>query len=194
MLRTNVFFYNITTKGNGMNINLYDIFDFYELRIKSHVAAVNYFASLLGYHFPEHDSDKVKEPIRTGYAYIFYRTYHKNFHPTDEHVALCNDAIKLHHLAATHHIQHYNHVSEIPLINVYEMVADWASANFEQQNIIHDPKTVDLETWFENNMANRGWRDEQIDVIKKSFEIIHKNTDDEYVKSIWAPLLEKADL
>lgn len=177
-----------------MNININDIFDFYELRIKSHVASVNYFASLLGYHFPEHDGDKVKEPIRTGYAYIFYKTYHKNFHPMPEHVALCDDAIKLHHFGATHHIQHYKHVSEIPLIHIYEMIADWASANFEQMNIIRDPEAVELETWFQNKMAGQGWTDEQMNIIQKSFEIIHTNIDAEHVKSIWAPLLEKADL
>ena len=177
-----------------MNINMNDIFEFYELRIKSHVAAVNYFASLLGYHFPEHDGDKVKEPIRTGYAYIFYKTYHKNFHATPEHESLCRDAINLHHFAATHHIQHYKHVSEIPLVNVYEMVADWASANFEQKNIIQDPGAIEIETWFQNKMANQGWTNEQMDIINKSFEIIRKNTDAEYVTSIWAPLLEKADL
>ena len=177
-----------------MNINVNDIFDFYELRVKSHVAAVNYFASLLGYHFPEHDGDKTAEPVRTGYSYIFYKTYHKNFHPTPEHESLCRDAINIHHAGATHHIQHYNHVSEIPLIHVYEMVADWASANFEQKNIIRDPEAVEIETWFENKMANLGWTDEQMEIIKKSFEIIHEKTDDEYVKSIWAPLLEKADL
>ena len=177
-----------------MNINVNDIFDFYELRVKSHVAAVNYFSSLLGYHFPEHDSDKVKEPIRTGYAYIFYKTYHKNFNSTPEHEALCRDAINLHHVGATHHIQHYKNVSEIPDVHVYEMVADWASANFEQLNILHEPDSVLIDTWFEKNMANLGWTPHQLEIIKNSFEIINKNTDDEYVKSIWQPLLAKADL
>ena len=74
------------------------------------------------------------------------------------------------------------------------MVADWASANFEQQNIIQDPESVDLEIWFQNKMANQGWTNEQMDIINKSFEIIRKNTDAEYVTSIWAPLLEKSDL
>lgn len=171
-----------------------DIFDFYELRIKSHVAAVNYFASLLGYHFPEHDSDKVREPIRTGYAYIFYKAYHKNFHPTAEHLALCKDAQDTHHKHAAHHVESYKHAFEIPLIHIYEMVADWASANFEQKNILKDPESVELETWFNNNMGNLDWTNEQIDIIKKSFKIIEINTDVEYVKSIWAPLLEKADL
>ena len=43
-------------------------------------------------------------------------------------------------------------------------------------------------------MANQGWTNKQMDIINKSFEIIRKNTDAEYVTSIWAPLLEKSDL
>ncbi len=177
-----------------MNINVNDIFDFYELRIKCHVESMNYFASLLGYHFPEHDSDKVREPIRTGYSYIFYKTYHKNFHPTAEHEALCRDAVNLHHAYATHHIQHYKDATEIPDINLYEMVADWASANFEQMNIIHDPESVQIQTWFNNKMANQGWSDHQLEIITKSFDIIDKNTDIETITKIWQPILEKADL
>jgi len=177
-----------------MNINLDDIFDFYELRIKCHVASMNYFASLLGYHFPEHDSDKVREPIRTGYAFIFYKTYHKNFHATPEHEALCNDAIKLHHEYATHHLQHYQNAQDIPDVNLYEMVADWASANFEQMNIIHEPDSVSLEEWFNKKMANAGWSDHQLEIMKKSFDIINKNTDVEMITNIWQPILEKSDL
>lgn len=177
-----------------MNINVNDIFDFYETRIKCHVNSMNYFASLLGYHFPEHDSDKVIEPIRTGYSYIFYKTYHRNFHATPEHEALCKDAINLHHAHASHHIQSYTDVSQIPDVRIYEMVSDWASANFEQMNIIHEPDSVSLTTWFKNKMAQLPWTKHQLEIINKSFEIIDKNTDEEKVKVIWQPVLEKADL
>lgn len=177
-----------------MNINVNDIFDFYETRIKCHIESMNYFASLLGYHFPEHDSDKVQEPIRTGYSYIFYKTYHKNFHPTPEHETLCKDAINLHHAHAPHHIQYYTDVSQIPDVRIYEMVSDWASANFEQMDIIHEPDSVPLEIWFKNKMAKLPWTKHQLEIFKKSFEIIDKNTDIEKVKVIWQPVLEKADL
>lgn len=177
-----------------MQINVNDIFDFFNRRVKCHVESVNYFAGLLGYHFPEHDSDKIIEPIRTGYAYIFYQTYHKNFHPTHEHELLCQDAINIHHATATHHVQHYKHVSEIPPIRIYEIVSDWASANFEQQNILHYPESVDLPIWFQNKMAHLEWTDEQMDIFKKSFEIFREKTDQDQVKAIWQPLLEDADI
>ena len=177
-----------------MKIDMKDIFEFFELRIKSHITAVNYFAELLGYHFPEHDCNKIIEPIRTGYAYIFYQTYHKNFHPTAEHLALYKEAQDIHHSHTPHHIQYYKHVSEIPDIYLYEMVADWASANFEQKNIIKCTDTKSIEQWFQENMAQFDWAPNQLEIIKKSFDIIKKNTNAEYVKTIWQPLLEKSDL
>ena len=177
-----------------MNINVDDIFDFYELRISCHVTAVNYFASLLGYHFPEHDNDKAKEPIRTGYAYIFYKNYHKNFHLLPGHVELCGIARQTHHAHAPHHIPFYTDVSQIPDIRIYEMVSDWASANFEQKHIIKETDSIPLEQWFNENMAQLPWSQNQLDIIKKSFAIIKEKTDSKYVKTIWQPLLEKVDL
>ncbi|MBR5904372.1 MAG: hypothetical protein IKZ49_02445 [Alphaproteobacteria bacterium] len=177
-----------------MNILMGDIFDFYELRISCHIKSMNYFADILGYHFPEHDRDKVVEPIRTGYAYVFYNTYHKNFHLTPEHEALCKDARRLHHEHASHHIQAYNNVSEIPDICIYEMIADWSSANFEQMNIIKDKDAISIEEWFDKNMSSLGWTEHQLEIIKNSFEKIAKTTDEETITKIWLPLLEKADL
>lgn len=177
-----------------MNINMDDIFEFYEMRIKSHVASVNYFAGLLGYHFPEHDSDKIIEPIRTGYACIFYQTYHKNFHLTDQQIELCHDAKRTHHIHAPHHIEHYQSVNEIPDVYLYEMLSDWASANFEQTNILFDEFAGSLEQWFDKNMSHLPWTKHQLEIIEKSFQIFTENTDTEMVKTIWQPLLEKSDL
>ena len=177
-----------------MNINMNDVFDFYENRIKCHVESVNYFAGLLGYHFPEHDSDKVIEPIRTGYAYVFYNTYHKNFHLTDDMSALCKDAHDTHHKHASHHIEAYKNVKEIPDVCLYEIVSDWASANFEQMNIIHDKEAVSLQTWFNRNISQLGWNKHQMDIIQKSFAVFDQKTDANKVKAIWQPLLEHADL
>ena len=87
-----------------MRIDLNDIFDFYELRLKCHVKSVNYFASILGYHFPEHDNDKNHEPIRTGYAYVFYKNYHKNFYLKSEHTK------RLGFLVLTHRITVYKNI------------------------------------------------------------------------------------
>ncbi len=171
-----------------------DIFDFYENRIKCHVESVNYFADLLGYHFPEHDGDKIIEPIRTGYAYVFYNKYHKNFHLTDDMVALCKDAQNIHHKHASHHVEAYKDVKDIPDVHLYEIVSDWASANFEQINIIKEQDALYLQPWFNKEMSNLGWTKHQMDIIQKSFDIFDKQTDKNKVKAIWQPLLEKADL
>ena len=177
-----------------MNIDLNDIYEFSKLRIACHVESVNYFAGLLGYHFPEHDNDKNVEPMLTGYAYIFFAMYHKNFHLLPEHEQLCTDAKRDHHTHATHHIRYYKRVADIPDIRLYEMVADWASANFEQKDIICLPDAVCISDWFKQNHGNMDWTAHQLDLINKSIQIIDKNTDEKAVRKIWEPVLEKSDL
>ena len=177
-----------------MNIDTKDIYEFSKLRIACHVESMNYFAGLLGYHFPEHDNDKNVEPMRTGYAYIIYSIYHKNFHLTPEYEKLCREAHKTHHEHATHHIQHYKNVADIPDIRIYEMVSDWASANFEQMHIICVKDAICINDWFEKNHSDIAWTPHQLDIIKKSIQIINENTDEETLRKIWAPVLEKSDL
>ena len=172
-----------------MIINTDDIFKFYEKRIECHIKSVNYFASLLGHNFPDHDRDKVKEPIRTGYAYIFYNNYHPQLNLMNEYFDLCKDAHDTHHKHATHHIEHYDNVQNIPDVSLYEMFADWNSANFEQINILHEPDAILLDEWFDKNMSKLPWSDYQLEIIKKSFETIKEKTDKEIVESIWQELL-----
>ena len=62
-----------------MYIPVEKILDFYEKRTCAHIKSVNYFAGLIGYHFPEHDNDKMTGTIRTGYAHITYAKYHPEF-------------------------------------------------------------------------------------------------------------------
>ena len=176
-----------------MKIDLKDIFDFYELRIKCHVDSLNYFASLLGYHFPEHDNDKVKEPIRTGYAYIFYNQYHKGFHLKPEHIELCHKAHDEHHIHSPHHIEYYKTVSDIPDIRLYEMVSDWASANFEQNEIIKDKNSVSLHKWFES-ISFLPWTRHQLEIINSAFNTFELKTDMAQISAIWKPVLSEFDL
>jgi len=176
-----------------MKVDVSYIFKFYETRLKCHVTAVNYFASLLGHSFPDHDGDKNKEPIRTGYAYVFYNKYHPDgglLYLKKDYAELCKDAQNEHHKHATHHVQYYSNVSQIPDVRLYEMISDWASANFEQTNILGDTQTPCLEKWFDNNMAHLPWTEHQIDIINKSFKIIREKTDKNKVISIWDELVK----
>ena len=177
-----------------MNIDLNEIFDFFEARIMCHVKSVNYFADLLGYHFPEHDKDKIVEPLRIGYAYIFYAAYHKKIQLLPQHFELCHDAKMLHHNHSTHHIEYYKHVNDIPDVRLYEIVSDWASANFEQMNIIHESGALPISQWFDKNMSHLGWSEHQLEIIKKSFEIFELKTDKNKLLDIWKTLVEKSDL
>ena len=176
-----------------MQIDVKDIFDFYELRIKCHIESVNYFASILGYHFPEHDSNKTHEPIRTGYAYTFYSKYHKNFYLRPEHSELCEKAQDDHHKHSPHHIEYYEKVSDIPDVRLFEMLSDWASANFEQKNIIKDNKCGSLREWFKT-ISSLQWTKHQLDIINSAFDIFEAKTDTEQISTIWKPVLSKSDL
>ena len=173
-----------------MQVSVDDIFKFCETRIACHVKAVNYFAGILGYAFPEHDDDKTTEPIRTGYAYIFYNNYHPDLHLMNEYFDLCNDAQQIHHKHATHHVQHYDNVQNIPDVILYEMVSDWSSANFEQRNIIKSPDAKPITEWFEQNMAALPWTQHQLDLIHNSLKTIQEKTDTDAVKAIWQDLLK----
>ena len=176
-----------------MRIDLNDIFDFYELRLKCHVKSVNYFASILGYHFPEHDNDKNHEPIRTGYAYVFYKNYHKNFYLKSEHTELCKKAHDDHHKHSPHHIEYYKNVSSIPDIRLFEMLSDWASANFEQKNIIKEQDSIYLREWFKT-ISSLPWTNHQMDIINSAFDVFEQKTNTAEITEIWNPILEKADL
>ncbi len=177
-----------------MKILLSEIFDFYALRLKSHVASVNYFADLFGFHFPEHDGDKVKEPLRTGYAYIVYNNYHKNFWISLQQMELCLDSQKMHHEHAPHHLQFYTDVSQIPDLRIYEMISDWASANFEQKNIICDKNAISLRQWFDKNKSGVSWNKHQLEIINDGIAKISEKTDEKILKNIWKSVLEKSDL
>ena len=173
-----------------MKIDLKDIYDFFELRIACHVRSVNYFASLLGYHFPEHDQDKLQEPFRTGYAYVFYTAYHKNFCLKPEHKELCKQAHDDHHKHSLHHIEYYENVADIPDIRLYEMISDWASANFEQRNIIKAKDSLSLDKWFHNNMSSLPWTEHQTNIILSAFDTLKKQTDTKQIMAIWEPVSE----
>ena len=46
-----------------MKISVEKIFQFHRLRTQTHIDCLNYYAGLLGYHFPEHDNDKNHDTI-----------------------------------------------------------------------------------------------------------------------------------
>ena len=118
-----------------MKIPADKILEFHYKRTSTHISCLNYFAGLLGYHFPEHDNDKTYDPIKTGYAYINWAKYHEFCQVTSPQRNLYNSVRTEHYRTQPHHIEYYTDVSKIPNIHLVEMVCDWHSANFEQRFI-----------------------------------------------------------
>ena len=92
-----------------MHIPVETIIDFHHKRTQCHIDCVNYFAGLLGYHFPEHDNDKNKNPIQIGYAYVNYAKYHcAHLLPAQQDAF--RYACQEHHKNNLHHIEHGNKI------------------------------------------------------------------------------------
>ena len=178
-----------------MHIPVETIIDFHHKRTQCHIDCVNYFAGLLGYHFPEHDNDKNIEPMRTGYAYNNYAKYHPNYNLPANYEDLAKIAITTHHEHASHHVDFYGgDVSKIPNIHLLEMICDWASANFEQVFVLRDYEFETVWEWFNARMKHLNWTDKQLKMIRETTEFLNERTDKEALMQIWQPALEKSDL
>ncbi len=171
-----------------MLIPIEDIIEFHKIRTQCHINCMNYFAELLGYHFPEHDNDKNHDPIRIGYAYHNYAKYH-GAHETPAQLAAFRKSNREHHKTQPHHIEYYQNVFDIPDIVLIEMVCDWFSANFEQNHITCDGGYPDIQTYFDMALSHLPWTGAQRTLINKLIrELEQKSVYKDIVKH-WAPVL-----
>ena len=173
-----------------MAVTLKTIMDFHHKRTQAHIDCLNYFAGLLGYHFPEHDNDKNSGQMQTAYAYMNYAKYHPELHLSDARIELFHEMHDEHHRMQSHHIEHYKSASEISDITLIEMICDWFSANFEQNHITHKGGASCVREYFDTCMQQKmDWSEKQIAMIDEmiDFLAIYANHDD--IMSIWRPLL-----
>ena len=178
-----------------MTIAIEDIYEFHRVRTACHIATLNWFAGLLGMQFPEHDNDKNIEPMRTGYAYKNYASYHHGYYLPENYDELFNIACSTHHKHATHHVEFYgNDVSKIPDIVLAEMLCDWASANFEQRFVLCDYKFNTVWDWFVASMADMNWTPKQLKKIRDMAEFLDGHIDKDAVLEIWETVLTSSEL
>ena len=174
-----------------MKVSIDKIYEFHKKRTACHVASVNYFAGLLGYQFPEHDNDKNAEPMRTGYAYKNYATYHPEYNLPDNYAELFGVAHKTHHEHASHHIESYSgDVSRIPDVCLIEMICDWFSANFEQVFIQHDLTYATVKSWLDMKIAHLNWSDAQLQIIHETSELLERTRDNDVLVRIWEEICQ----
>ncbi len=172
-----------------MKISATTILEFHTKRTQCHVDSLNYFAGLLGYHFPEHDNDKNHDPIRIGYAYANYVAYHPHAVMSDVARDAMHAAHSEHHHTAPHHVEYYQSVADIPHIILIEMICDWHSANFEQKNILHRCSYDSVADFFQRAMAGRDWTEVQRAFILETIARLAEIADYDQVFEIWRPLL-----
>ncbi len=168
-----------------MQIPIDTIFEFHKQRTDAHINTLNYYASLLGYHFPEHDNDKLTEPYRTGYAYRNYANHHTGTKMLPQHEELFWIAHDEHHRMAAHHIEHYENVQNISNTTLIEMICDWHSANFEEKNIRGHSKFNNVMEYFYADMAHHPWTDAQRTFIIDTINTLSHLTNEADVYKIW---------
>ena len=175
-----------------MQIPIETILDFHTKRIQAHIRCVNYFAGLIGYHFPEHDNDKLLGTIRNGYAYMAYKKYHPEFMLTKAQHEFYTFAHDEHHKTQPHHLEYYKHdVSRISDITLIEMICDWHSASFEQRFITHEDSIgYSVYDYFSTHLHHLKWSPHQLGLIQTMFDFLDMYTSHTDVMSIWAPLTD----
>lgn len=176
-----------------MNVRLSTIMEFHQIRTQAHIDCLNYFAGLMGYHFPEHDNDKNSDTMQTAYAYMNYAKYHPEFTLSNARRELWHEMHTEHHRMQAHHLEHYDDVSEISDITLIEMVCDWFSASFEQRYITHeDPNDYTVQQFFDINLRDNPkykWSKHQIELICSSIDFLEMYSNYDDIMAIWRPLL-----
>lgn len=176
-----------------MAISADKILDFHHKRTTAHINCLNYYAGLLGYHFPEHDNDKLSGPIQRGYAYVNWVKYHPDCKMTMAQRDLYHDMHAEHHKTQPHHIEYYDDISKISDMTLIQMVCDWHSANFEQIFITHETSPQSVIEYFQGFLLNKpglNWTDHQIDLIYQTSTFLDTYSDFDTVMNIWRPILD----
>lgn len=174
---------------NGvMQVSVDDVMNFHILRTQCHVNTVNYFAKLLGVQFPLHDSDKYSEPCSSAYAYINYALHHPDCVLRPEQIDAFRAAQIEHHRLQPHHFEHYSDATQIPPLCISEMVCDWHSANFEQNNIVHKSEFPTIMDFYTRRVIPRNLTRQQTAQIMQHFETIKSAFNPSDVMSIWADI------
>lgn len=173
-----------------MTIPIEEIINFHKKRTDCHIQTLNYFAELLGYQFPEHDSDKYIQPYITGYAYYNYVRYHRNCTLLPQQIEAFKASHDEHHRMQPHHTEYYQSMNDVPDSYLIEMICDWHSANFEQNIITHEMGFASVSDFFKKSKAHLDWNSKQLETIKTSIDKISKVADYDVVNKIWLQLLQ----
>ena len=164
--------------------------EFHHKRTQAHIDCLNYYAGLLGYHFPEHDNDKNSGPMRDAYAYFNYAKYHPEFTLSAARHDLWRDMHDEHHHMQPHHIGHYTHASEISDVTLVEMICDWHSANFEQNYVSHEGGPTSVREFFDTCLRNKiDWTASQIATIDEIIDFLSIYANHDEIMAIWRCLL-----
>jgi len=92
-------------------------------RTNAHIASVNYFSSLLDKNFPEHDADKLREPLLSAYGLLTH-FFFKDSWPASKTNEF-EQYLQQHRQSNPHHSEAYANIADLQEEHIPEMVCDW---------------------------------------------------------------------
>ena len=122
-----------------------EILEFYKSRMKAHIESVNYFASLVGKKFPDHDDEKASAMSLCAFGY--WRDYHPDFVVPDD--PGIHNAFQCHRRGSPHHAEFYNDIALMPPGQIAEMVCDWFARSCERSLILRKNKYKSVFDFYE---------------------------------------------
>ncbi|MCL2017368.1 MAG: DUF5662 family protein [Alphaproteobacteria bacterium] len=146
--------------------------NFYISKRTEHVALVNSFAEKLGLHFPDHDKDKLHDPICSMMAPYVWKRYSPDSDapPSTEQLADCELGIMNHKTTNPHHPEYWgDDIADMPEIALAEMCCDWCAANIQKLNAYGKFKTV-IDFYESYALSTYKFTDVQKEFIQKTLK------------------------
>jgi hypothetical protein len=147
--------------------------EFYKTERQAHIALVNDCAKKLGLSFPEHDADKITEPMLSEIAPFAWCRYN-NLPAMDEvWIKSHHDAIRRHKKSNPHHPEYWKNISDMTEIAIIEMCCDWSAVN---KNPNHKKRFLTAMDFYKTSaLPEYGFTKQQQEIIERTLQQIdHK--------------------
>ena len=110
-----------------------EMIDFTKDKMKRHIEAVNYLASLIGRNYPDHDSDKLTAPLLNIFAIEYWYKFKTDTPPVGEDREAFHTATISHYKNSAHHGQYWKNPHDMPFDAMEEMACDMFAMYAEKE-------------------------------------------------------------
>ena len=166
-----------------------EMIDFVTDRINRHIKSVNYFASLIGRHYPDHDLDKFDEPLFSryvvGYWYLFNNDTSLADNVTPEFREAFIAAKKPHYQTRSHHTDYWGNPHDMPPVALEEMACDMFAMCAEKNMRGLKRAKKFLDYWVEDTPQWFQYSKEQDSIMRDLFAKLEARWNRDDFLKIW---------